>query len=81
MTDRRHSRAPLRRSSTPERILSAGLATATCVGVVGRARRAHRSRPTQPRAGEPTTEQSTPRSPSTLPPTVIATEPTTVERA
>jgi hypothetical protein len=35
MTDRRHHRAPLRRSSTPERILSAGLATATCVGVVG----------------------------------------------
>ena len=35
MTDRRHTRAPLRRSSTPERILSAGLATATCVGVVG----------------------------------------------
>jgi hypothetical protein len=35
MTDRRHNRAPLRRSSTPERILSAGLATATCVGVVG----------------------------------------------
>ena len=34
-TDRRRSRAPLRRSSTPERILSAGLATATCVGVVG----------------------------------------------
>lgn len=35
MTDRRRNRAPLRRSSTPERILSAGLATATCVGVVG----------------------------------------------
>jgi len=36
MTDtRRHSRAPLRRSSTPERILSAGLATAACIGVVG----------------------------------------------
>jgi hypothetical protein len=34
MTDRRQP-APLRRSSTPERILSAGLATATCVGVVG----------------------------------------------
>ena len=32
---RRHSRAPLRRSSAPERILSAGLATATCVGIVG----------------------------------------------
>lgn len=31
----RHSRPPLRRSSTPERILSAGLATATCIGVVG----------------------------------------------
>lgn len=31
----RHQRAPLRRSSTPERILTAGLATATCVGVVG----------------------------------------------
>ena len=35
MTDRRHSRPPLRRSSTPERILSAGLATAACIGVVG----------------------------------------------
>ena len=35
MTDRRRNRAPMRRSSTPERILSAGLATATCVGVVG----------------------------------------------
>ena len=36
MTDtRRHSRAPLRRSSTPDRILSAGLATAACIGVVG----------------------------------------------
>ena len=36
MTDpRRHRRSALRRSSTPERILSAGLATATCVGVVG----------------------------------------------
>jgi translation initiation factor IF-3 len=32
---RQHRRTPLRRSSTPERILSAGLATATCVGVVG----------------------------------------------
>lgn len=32
---RSHSRAPLRRSSAPERILSAGLATAACVGVVG----------------------------------------------
>jgi hypothetical protein len=31
----RHSRPPLRRSSTPERILTAGLATATCIGVVG----------------------------------------------
>lgn len=31
----RRNHAPLRRSSTPERILSAGLATATCVGVVG----------------------------------------------
>jgi hypothetical protein len=35
MTSRRHSRSPLRRSSAPERILSAGLATATCVGIVG----------------------------------------------
>lgn len=35
MTDRRHSRAPLRRSSAPEKILAAGLATATCVGLVG----------------------------------------------
>lgn len=32
---RSHGRAPLRRSSTPQRILSAGLATATCMGVVG----------------------------------------------
>ena len=32
---RRHSRAPLRRSSTPEKILSTGLAAATCVGIVG----------------------------------------------
>ena len=32
---RRHSRAPLRRSSAPEKILSAGLAAATCVGIVG----------------------------------------------
>ncbi len=32
---RRHSRAPLRRSSTPEKIVAAGLATATCVGLVG----------------------------------------------
>ena len=35
MTSRPHRRAPLRRSSAPERILSAGLATATCVGIVG----------------------------------------------
>ena len=35
MTSRQHRRAPLRRSSTPERVLSAGLATATCVGIVG----------------------------------------------
>lgn len=35
MTERQRNRAPLRRSSTPERILSAGLATATCVGIVG----------------------------------------------
>lgn len=33
-SSRRHNRAPLRRSSTPEKILSAGLATATCVGLV-----------------------------------------------
>ena len=31
----RHQRPPLRRSSAPERILTAGLATATCVGLVG----------------------------------------------
>ncbi len=34
-SSRRHSRAPLRRSSAPEKIISAGLATATCVGIVG----------------------------------------------
>jgi len=32
---RHSSQAPLRRSSVPSKILSAGLATATCIGVVG----------------------------------------------
>ncbi len=36
MTSQRgHRRAPLRRTSGPERVLTAGLATATCVGLVG----------------------------------------------
>ena len=36
MTSHRgHRRAPLRRTSAPERVLTAGLATATCVGLVG----------------------------------------------
>ena len=36
MTDhRRHNRAPLRRSTTPQKILTSALAAATCVGIVG----------------------------------------------
>jgi hypothetical protein len=31
----RHSHAPLRRSSTPAKILTTGLAAATCVGIIG----------------------------------------------
>ena len=34
-SSRVHRRSPLRRTSGPERILTAGLATATCVGLVG----------------------------------------------
>lgn len=76
MTDRRHNRAPLRRSSTPERILSAGLATATCVGVVGllgaRTIEANASS-----TGELSSEQvDTAQAVDSVAP-VIATEPTT----
>ena len=76
MTDRRRNRAPMRRSSTPERILSAGLATATCVGVVGllgaRTIEANASS-----ASEPSTEQVESGQVADTAAPVLAAEPTT----
>lgn len=76
MTDRRRNRAPMRRSSTPERIISAGLATATCVGVVGllgaRTIEANASS-----ASEPSTEQVESGQATDTAAPVLAAEPTT----
>jgi hypothetical protein len=76
MTDRRRNRAPMRRSSTPERILSAGLATATCVGVVGLlGARTIEANATS--ASEPSTEQVESAQASDPTATAVLAEPTT----
>jgi hypothetical protein len=69
----RHSRAPLRRSSAPERILSAGLATATCVGVVGLLG----ARTIEANATASVPESSEVEASQALEPVALAAEPTT----